>query len=185
MLEHWRHVDRLDTMTPGIHLLKGVEVDILPDGSLDLEDEILAGADYVIAAVHYDTEMSPTRITGRIVKAINHPLVNTLAHPTGRRINRNSPYRANMEDIVVAAGRAGTCLELNAAPDRLDIDDILCRSAHDHGVKVSIATDAHSVRGLDFMRHGINQARRGWLEKGDVLNARTYRSLRKLLKRRK
>jgi len=184
LLEHWRRVERLDAVTPGIHLLKGVEVDILPDGSLDLEDEVLAGADYVIAAVHYDTEMSPTRMTSRIVKAIDHPLVNTIAHPTGRRIDRNPPYGANMEDVVVAAGRAGTCLELNAAPDRLDIDDIVCRSARDHGVTVSIATDAHSVRGLDFMRHGVNQARRGWLEKGDVLNARTYRSLRKLLKDR-
>ncbi|MBU4195109.1 MAG: DNA polymerase III, partial [Actinobacteria bacterium] len=87
--------------------------------------------------------------------------------------------------IVMAAGRAGTCLELNAAPNRLDIDDLACRLAHDHGVKISIATDAHSLRGLDFMKHGINQARRGWLEKGDVLNARTYRSLSKLLNRRR
>ncbi|MBU4302379.1 MAG: DNA polymerase/3'-5' exonuclease PolX [Actinobacteria bacterium] len=185
LLGHWRQVERLDAVTPGIHLLKGVEVDILPDGSLDLEDTILARADYVVVAVHYDTEMSPTRMTGRVVRAINHPLVDTLAHPTGRRINKNPPYGANLEDIVMAAGRAGTCLELNAAPNRLDIDDLACRLAHDHGVKISIATDAHSLRGLDFMKHGINQARRGWLEKGDVLNARTYRSLSKLLNRRR
>ena len=185
LLDHWRRVEKLDQVTPGIHLLKGVEVDVLPDGSLDLDDAVLARADYVVASVHYDTDMSRTRMTRRIVRAINHPLVDTIAHPTGRKIGKNPPYEVNIEDIVVTAGRMGTCLELNAAPQRLDIDDITCRSARDHGVKVSISTDAHSLRGFDFMRHGVNQARRGWLEKGDVLNTRNYRSLKKLLKSHK
>jgi DNA polymerase (family 10) len=181
LLRHWREVEKLDAGTPGIHVLKGVEVDILDDGSLDIADEVLAEADYVVASVHYNTNMPQARMTKRMVNAVSHPHVNALGHPTGRIINKRPPYRVEMKDVIAAAASSGTFLELNAAPDRLDIDDNMCRAARDSGVKVSIATDAHSVKGYDFMRYGANQARRGWLEPGDVINTLNFRSLKKLL----
>lgn len=184
LTEHWRQVDMLNQSLSDIHVLKGVEVDILPDGSLDIEDEVLAQADYVVASVHYDTDMPRPRMTRRLASALDNPNVDTLAHPTGRKINERPAYLVNMDDVIAAAARTDAALELNAAPRRLDIDDLACRSARDHGVKMSIATDAHSVGELDFMRHGVNQARRGWLEKGDVLNTLTYRSLMKYLRHR-
>ncbi|MHB8897104.1 MAG: PHP domain-containing protein, partial [Candidatus Geothermincolia bacterium] len=163
--------------TEGIHVLKGVEVDILKDGSLDIEDEVLRKADFVVASVHYDTDMPRPRMTRRVIEAMENPLVDALGHPTGRKLNERPPYNINMDDVIAAAARTGTALELNANPKRLDIDDRNCRAAKESGVKVVIATDAHSVRELDFMRFGINQARRGWLEAGDVLNTLTFRSL--------
>ena len=184
LLESWREIDRLKRSPSNIHVLKGVEVDILADGSLDIADEVLAQADYVAASVHYDTSMSRAQMTRRILKALSNPNVDTLAHPTGRKINERPPYQVNMDDVIAAAARFDVALELNAAPRRLDIDDLTARSACEHGVKVSVATDAHSVKELDFMRHGVNQARRGWLEKGDVLNTLTYRSLMKYLRHR-
>lgn len=183
LLEHWLEVAELDERTPGIHVLQGVEVDILEDGSLDIDDEVLAQADYVVASVHYNMDIPRARMTRRIVKAVNHPLVDALAHATGRRINKRPPYQVDMEDVIAAAARTGTWLELNAAPDRLDIDDLYCADARRHGVKVSIATDAHHAGGLNFMRYGVNQARRGGLEAGDVVNTLTYRSLKKALRR--
>jgi DNA polymerase (family 10) len=182
LLEHWAEVERLDHRTEGIHVLKGVEVDILEDGTLDIVDEVLARADVVIASVHYDMDLPRPRMTRRIVRAVEHPLVDVLGHPTGRKINERPPYNVNMDDLVSAAARTGTALELNANPLRLDIDDHWCRIAKEHGVKVAISTDAHSARELGFMRYGLNQARRGWLEKGDVLNAMTHRALAARLK---
>jgi DNA polymerase (family 10) len=184
LLESWREIDRLKRPPSNMHVLKGVEVDILADGSLDIADEVLAQADYVVASVHYDTSISRAQMTRRILKAFSNPNVDTLAHPTGRKINERPPYQVNMDDVIAAAARFDVALELNAAPRRLDIDDLTARSACEHGVKVSVATDAHSVKELDFMRHGVNQARRGWLEKGDVLNTLTYRSLMKYLRHR-
>jgi DNA polymerase (family 10) len=181
LLRHWREIEKLDAKTPGIHVLKGVEVDILDDGSLDIADGVLAKADYVVASVHYNTNMTQARMTKRIVAAIKHPHVDALGHPTGRIINKRAAYRVEMEDVIAAAAGTGTFLELNAAPDRLDIDENVCHSARRAGVKVSIATDAHSVNGYDFMRFGVNQARRGWLERADIVNTLTYRSLKKLL----
>jgi DNA polymerase (family X) len=185
LLESWDQIDRLNRSSSRIHVLKGVEVDVLADGSLDIADEVLAQADYVVASVHYDTGMSRARMTRRITKALSNPSVDTLAHPTGRKINERPPYQVNMDDVIAAAARYDVALELNAAPRRLDIDDLISRSACEHGVKVSVATDAHSVKELDYMRHGVNQARRGWLEKGDLLNTLTYRSLMKYLRHRR
>jgi DNA polymerase (family X) len=183
LMEHWRQIDLLNQSMSDTHALKGVEVDILADGSLDIDDEVLARADYVLASVHYDTNMTRPQMTRRLSRALSNRHVDSLAHPTGRKINERPPYAVNMDDVIAAASRYGSVLELNAAPRRLDIDDLTSRSARDHGVKVSIATDAHSVKEMDFMRHGVNQARRGWLEKDDVLNTLTYRSLMKRLRR--
>ena len=182
LLAHWRDIKRIDEKLSGIHILRSVEVDILGDGSLDISDEVLEQADYVVASVHYNTRMSRSRMTRRIVRAIEHPQVRAIGHPTGRILNKRPPYQVDMERVVAAAARTGTFLELNAAPDRLDIDDRVCRAARRHGVKVSIATDAHGMAGMDFMRYGVNQARRGWLEKEDVINTLTYRSLKKFLR---
>ena len=182
LLEHWKELELLDQKTAGIHVLKGVEVDILKDGSLDILDEVLEQADFVVASVHYDTDMPRPQMTRRIIRAMENPLVDALGHPTGRKLNERPPYNVNMDDVIAAAARTGTALELNSNPKRLDIDDHNCRAAREHGVKVVIATDAHSVREMDFMRHGINQARRGWLEKRDVLNTATHRTLSKKLK---
>jgi DNA polymerase (family 10) len=182
LLEHWRRIDDIEKKTPGIHVLKGVEVDILNDGSLDISNEVLERADFVVASVHYDTDMPRPAMTRRVIRAIENPLVDALGHPTGRKLNERPPYNVNMDDVIAAAARTGTALELNSNPKRLDIDDHNCRAAKEHGVRVVIATDAHSVRELGFMRHGINQARRGWLEKRDVLNTATHRTLMKKLK---
>lgn len=185
LLRHWEEVEEAEGAIDGIRLLKGVEVEIHPDGRLDLPDEILAQADYVVASVHYDTGMSRAAMTGRIVWAMKHPLVNAIGHPTGKRVHDGPRYEVYAEDLVVTAARTGTFLEVNAAPDRLDPDDLTCRSARDHGVIMSASTDAHSVAGLDCMRHGVNQARRGWLERLDVLNSRCFRDLTRLLKSHK
>jgi DNA polymerase (family 10) len=161
LLDHWDTITALNEKTEGIHVLKGVEVDILKDGTLDIEDEVLLKADFVVASVHYDTDMPRPQLTRRMIKALEHPLVDALGHPTGRKLNERPPYNVNMDDVVAAAARTGKALELNSNPKRLDIDDRACRSAKEHGVRIVINTDAHSVRELDFMRHGINQARRG------------------------
>ncbi|HEY5531492.1 MAG TPA: DNA polymerase/3'-5' exonuclease PolX, partial [Candidatus Anoxymicrobiaceae bacterium] len=158
LMEHWRQIDLLNQAMSDMHALKGVEVDILADGSLDIDDEVLAQADYVLASVHYDTNMARPQMTRRLSRALSNRHVDSLAHPTGRKINERPPYALNMDDVIAAASRYGSVLELNAAPRRLDIDDLTSRSARDHGVKVSIATDAHSVKEMDFMRHGVNQA---------------------------
>jgi len=184
LLEHWEAVERVAEGVEGIHVLKGVEVDILRDGSLDIADAVLARADVVVASVHYDTDMQRPQMTHRIVRALENPLVDILGHATGRKINERPPYNVNMDEVIAAAARTGTALELNSNPKRLDIDDHNCRSAREHGVKVVVATDAHSARELSFLRYGINQARRGWLEKGDVLNALTYRGLSKDLRKK-
>jgi len=177
LLDHWDAINALDEKTEGIHILKGVEVDILRDGSLDITDEVLRKADFVVASVHYDRDLPRPAMTRRIVRAMEHKFVDALGHPTGRKLNERPPYNVNMDDVIAAAARTGTALELNSNPKRLDVDDRLCRSAKEYGVKIVIATDAHSVKEMDFMRHGINQARRGWLEEDDVLNTLTYRSL--------
>lgn len=184
LLEHWEAVERVAKSVEGIHVLKGVEVDILKDGSLDITGDVLARADVVVASVHYDTDMPRPQMTRRIIRALENPFVDILGHATGRKLNERPPYNVNMDDVITAAARTGTALELNSNPKRLDIDDANCRSAREHGVKVVVATDAHSARELGFMRYGINQARRGWLEKGDVLNTTTYRGLAKALRKK-
>jgi DNA polymerase (family 10) len=184
LVEQWQAIAALDERTPGIHILRGVEVDILDDGSLEMADDVLSQADYVVASVHDSVDMPRPRMTRRIVKAMSHPLVDALGHPTGRKINKKPPYQVNMEDVIAAASRYDTWLELNAAPDRLDIDDLDCAAARQHGVGVTVASDTHRATALDFMRYGLNQARRGGLEPQDVPNTLNYRSLRKALRRK-
>jgi len=176
-------IDRLNGKLQGIVLLKAIEMDILEDGSLDLPDEILKELDLTVCAVHYHFNLSMEEQTERILRAMDNPYFNILAHPSGRLIHRREPYEVDMERLMQAAKDRGCFMELDAQPDRLDLIDLHCKLAKDLGVKVSIATDAHSTADLGFMRWGIGQARRGWLEAPDVLNTRPWPELKKLLKR--
>ena len=167
----------------GITLLTGIEVDILDDGMLDLPDRVLAELDVVIAAVHSKFGLTRERQTERILRALDNPCVALLAHPLGRLIGEREPYDVDMLKIIRKAKARGIFLELNAHPERLDLFDTHCRMARDEGVLVSVNSDAHSVLDFDNLKYGIGQARRGWLEKGDVLNTRGVGEVRRLLRR--
>jgi DNA polymerase (family 10) len=176
-------IDRLNESLDGITLLKGIEVDILEDGALDLPDDLLGRLDLVVGAVHSKFNLARSRQTARILKAMDHPHFTLLAHPTGRLIDSRDPYDVDLPRIIRHAGGRGCFLELNAHPDRLDLLDVHCQMARDAGVLVAINSDAHSVADFDNLAWGVGQARRGWLEKKDVLNARPLKALRPLLKR--
>lgn len=177
-------IDELNRKLKGIRLLKSIEVDIHEDGSLDLPDRSLEELDLTVCAVHSKFKLSRERQTERILKAMENPYFHILAHPSGRLINRREPYEVDMEQIMRAARIRGRVMEVNAHPDRLDLADTYCKMAKDMGVRVAISTDAHSVLDLAFMRFGVSQARRGWLEPDDVLNTRSAEEIKELLGRR-
>jgi len=177
-------IDRLNGKLQGITLLKSIEVDILKHGSLDLPDDILKELDLTVCAVHYDTKLSRNKQTERIIRAMDNPYFTILAHPTGRLINERESYELDLEKVMEAALERGCFLELNAHPDRLDLADGNCKMAREMGVKLAISTDAHRITDLDYMRFGVNQGRRGWLEPEDVINTRSLKELKKLLDRR-
>lgn len=174
-------IDRLNESLDGIRLLKGIEVDILEDGSLDLPDAVLATLDVVVGAVHSRFELPHAKQTKRILKAMDHKYFTLLAHPSGRLIDEREPCDLDMEAVVRHAHERGCGLELNAHPERLDLIDTWCMAAKQQGVLVSIDSDAHSVRDFANLRFGIGQARRGWLEAKDVLNTRPLAELRRLI----
>jgi DNA polymerase (family 10) len=166
----------------GIELLAGSEVNVLPDGSLDYEDELLEELDWVIASVHTSFGMGEQAMTERMIAAIEHPLVDAIGHPTGRLIGRREPYAIDLDAVFAAAAKAGTMLEINANPDRRDLFDIHARGAARAGVRILIDSDAHRTDTLQNMRWGIATARRAWLTAADVANTRTWPELRKLRK---
>jgi DNA polymerase (family 10) len=176
-------IDQLNEEMEDLRILKGIEVDILEDGSLDLPDEALERLDLVIAAVHVKFDLPREEQTERIIRAMDNPRVHILAHPTGRILGERQPYELDMERLMEAAAERGCALELNAHPDRLDLNDIHCKMAKALGVKIAISTDAHRVDHLRMMRYGVGQARRGWLEPEDVINTRSWSDLSDLLKR--
>ena len=176
-------IDQLNAELKGITLLKSIEVDILEDGSLDLPDSALARLDMVVGAVHSSFNLSRAKQTERILRAMQHPYFTLLAHPTGRLIQRRAPYDVDMLRIIREARNRGCFLELNAHPERLDLLDTQCQMAKEEGVLISINSDAHSVYDFANLRFGIGQARRGWLEKHDVLNTRSLKELRLLINR--
>lgn len=176
-------IERLNDELEDIVLLKSVEVDIMEDGSLDLPDEILSKLDLVVCAVHSKLDLSSDKQTERVIRAMDNPNVNILAHPTGRRINERSPYSIDMGQVMDAALERGCFLEVNAQPERLDLNDVYCKMAKDRGLMLAISSDAHGVEALESMRYGVYQARRGWLEPEDVLNTRSWDELEALLKR--
>lgn len=174
-------IDRLNEERLGITLLKGIEVDILDDGALDLPDSVLRRLDLVVGAIHSKFNLSREKQTERILRALERPNFSILAHPSGRLIDEREPYDIDLPRILKALKARGAFVELNAHPERLDLTDIHCRLAKEAGVLVSIATDAHRTQELGYLRFGVGQARRGWLEKRDVLNTRTLAELRPLL----
>jgi DNA polymerase (family 10) len=177
-------IDRLNEKLEGrIVLLKGIELDILEDGALDLPDGILKRLDLRVCSVHYKLDLSRKRQTERILRAMDNRYFNVLGHPTGRLIGQREAYELDLERVVEGAAERGCFLEVNAQPKRLDLDDGGCRLAKETGAKVVISTDAHSAANLDFMRFGVDQARRGWLESGDVINTRSLDALLGLLRR--
>jgi DNA polymerase (family 10) len=179
----WRAIDALRKRLETPVVLKGVEVDILDDGSLDLDDETLGGMDIVVASVHSRFNMSKAQMTRRVVRALQHPRVQILGHPTGRLLGKRDPYPIDMSEVVKAARDYGVLLEINAQPDRLDLNDLHVRMAKDAGVKLVISTDAHRMQELDDIHYGVDQARRGWCEAGDIANTRHLPALRALLAR--
>jgi DNA polymerase (family 10) len=179
-----KEIDRLNGKLKGIVLLKGIELDILEDGSLDLPDDILKELDLTVCSVHYNRKLSREKMTERVIRAMDNPYFNIFGHPTGRLINERPPYEIDLEHIMEAAGERGCFLEINAHPDRLDLSDRYCKMAKDMGLKLAVSTDAHSASDLDFIRFGVDQARRGWLEPDNVLNTRNLKDLKKILQRK-
>ncbi len=188
LLRQWGEIDRLNEAlavegTPPIVVLKGIEVDMLEKGGLDLPDDVLARADWVVASLHYGQNQPRDRITARIIEAVENPRVSVIGHPTGRLINRRPAYDVDIEAVIEACARTGTFLELNANPWRLDLDDRHAAAARRAGVKLVISTDAHSSRGLEVMRCGVLQARRAGLTAADVANTRSLADLLRLMGR--
>src|SRR5262249_36246305 len=181
----WKAIDRLAAKVKGITILKGVEMDILEDGRMDLADDVIADADWVVASIHYGQNQPREQITRRLLNAIENPNVDAIGHPTGRLIGRRKGYDLDLDAVLKAAANHGCCIELNAQPDRLDLDDVALRAARDRGVPIVVNTDSHATQELGFMEFGIYQARRAALEAKHVINTRGLADLRKLLSRRK
>jgi DNA polymerase (family X) len=181
--EQIERVAAVDTRLEGIRLLAGSEVNILPDGTLDYEDELLGRLDWVVASVHTAFGMSEAEMTERMVAAVEHPLVDAIGHPTGRLIERREPYAVDLETVFAAAARTGTLLEINANPDRRDLSEAHARAAVRAGVGIVIDSDAHRPQTLQNMRWGVLTARRGWLSKADVINTRPWAQVKRLRKR--
>ena len=163
-------LEALRAKFPTIRLLHGSEVEIFADGSLDYDDEILAGLDVVVASVHSNFSQSSEQMTERLVAAIHHPQVDVIGHPTGRLLGRRDGYEFDAKVVLQAAAETGTALEINASPERLDLDDVLARRAAELGIPITINSDAHHPEHFEFMRFGIGTARRAWLTAGQVLN---------------
>jgi DNA polymerase (family X) len=176
-------VRALNAELDDFELLIGTETNILPDGTVDYDEELLAQLDWVVASVHTSFGMSEADMTARMVAAIEHPYVDVIGHPTGRKIEKRPPYAVDMERLIEAAARTHTMLEINAAPDRRDLNDIHARAAAEAGVLIVLDSDAHSVRNLDLMRYGVATARRAWLTPAQVANTRPWAELDKLRKR--
>lgn len=173
-LEQIRKIRAAQSKVPGIRLLAGSEVDILKNGQLDLDDEVLAQLDVVVTSVHSYMNLEKAEMTERLLAAIENPYTQILAHPTGRLVLRREPFDYDMEKILDAAKKHDVAVECNAYPDRLDLNDVHLRMAKDRGVKIVISTDSHTAANLKFMKYGVMTARRGWVERADVINALPY-----------
>lgn len=185
VLAQWQEIDNLNRQLAGeFTILKGIECDILEKGGMDLPDDVLAQADWVMASIHYGQKQSRQQITERMLGAIENPHVSAISHPTGRILNRRPPYEVDLDAMFKAAKAHGKFMELNANPARLDLNDVQCAAAKANGILIVISTDAHSTEGLNCMRYGILQARRAGLTKADVVNARSWPELRKLMEKR-
>jgi DNA polymerase (family 10) len=182
MLAQIDRIDAFNARSAGVTILKGIEVDILENGALDLPDSVLARLDLVVGAIHSHFGLSLAKQTERILRTVDRPHFTILAHPAGRLLLEREAYSVDMTRIVRAAKARGCFIELNAHPDWLDLSDIDCRVAKAEGVLVSINSDAHRIEHFANLRFGVGQARRGWLERKDILNAHPLSALRKLLR---
>jgi DNA polymerase (family 10) len=182
-LAHARAIRKLNERLEGITVLAGIECDIRADGSMDLTDECLAELDIVVASVHSALNQEPERMTDRLLRALSCRWVDVLAHPTGRLILKREGYRFDSDRVFTAAAASGVAIEINSQIDRLDLDDVLARAAHDRGVKIVIDSDAHSPAALANVRWGVSVARRAWLQAEDVLNTRPLGEFRAMLRR--
>lgn len=185
LLRQSAEIDSLNVHWKDFKILKGIECDILADGSLDYSDEVLSQFDFVIASVHSQFRMTETDMTRRIVIAMDNPYVTILGHPTGRLLLSREGYPLNMQEVIQAAARSNTVIEINANPYRLDLDWRWCKYAKEQGVLLSINPDAHAPDELDYISYGIGVARKGWLTAADILNTRTLEDLVPLLKRKR
>ncbi len=183
LIEEKKAIAALNRKLRGFKVLAGVEVDIRGDGRMDFDDEILGQLDIVVASIHSGFRQSREQITKRLVSAMRNPYVSVIAHPTGRLIGERDPYEVDMHEMLRVARETKTAVEINAYPLRLDLNDIYVRKAKEMGVRFVISTDTHVVNQFDFMEYGVSIARRGWLEKRDVLNSLSYASLVKALKK--
>lgn len=181
--EYLTFIESVNAEIDGITILKGIEVDILADGSLDLPDSVLQELDIVIGSIHYQQRYPVKQQTDRIIKAMDNPHLHILGHPTGRLLNKRDAMDINLEQIIESAKDKNVVLELNAQPERLDLPHNYAKLAAGMGVKMALSTDAHSTRGLRYMANGITEARRGWLQKADVVNTRPLKEMLKMLKR--
>ena len=180
--KQWKEIDHLNTKLKNFRILKGTEVDILPDGSLDFPDSLLAEFDFVIASVHSKFKMTEKEMTQRITKALKNKYVTMIGHPTGRLLLEREPYPVNLFEVVNVASDYGKAMELNSHPSRLDIDWTICKFAKSKGVPVSINPDAHRTSGIEVLKFGVGIARKGWLTTKDVLNTRPLKEIEKFLK---
>ncbi len=170
--QQWKEIDKLNRTLRGFKVLKGIEVDILEKGGLDLDDDVLGKSDWVVASVHYGQNQSREQITKRMLGAIENPYVCAIAHPTGRLINRRKPYEVDLDAVLQAARDNHKMMELNSNPSRLDLDDVACATAKSLGIPIVISSDSHSTEGFGVLRYGVLQARRAGLTKADVANTR-------------
>jgi DNA polymerase (family X) len=182
----WAEIDALNARCRGkFHVFKGTECDILPDGTLDYPDDLLAGFDYVVASVHSSFGLPRDEMTARIVRAVSNPRVTMLGHPTGRLLLARDGYAVDLDAVIEAAAQAGTMIEINANPHRLDLDAPHCRRARNRGVTIVVNPDAHSTGGLADLEYGVAVARRGWLARNDVFNTRPLQEITRLLGQRR
>ena len=176
-------IRELNQRLEGIEVLIGTETNIGVDGRPDYDDELLAQLDWVIGSVHTSFAIGSDAMTARMIAAIEHPLIDAIGHPTGRKIEKRRPYALDVERVIEAAARTGTMLEINSAPDRRDLNELHARAAAEAGVPVLVDSDAHSVRNLELLRYGVATARRAWLTPAQVANARRWAELAPLRKR--
>ena len=183
LMEEKKEIDAVNKRLKGFRLIAGIEVDIRSDGNMDFPDDVLKEMEIVVASIHSGFRQSKEQITKRLVSAMRNPYVSIIAHPTGRLIGERDPYDVNMNEILKVAKETGTAIEINAYPLRLDLNDVYAKMAKEIGVPIVISTDTHIANQFDYMSYGVSIARRGWLEKKDVLNTLSYKSLIKTLRK--
>jgi len=177
-------IERINARSQGFQLLQGCELEICADGSLDLNDDVLAGFDVVVASVHTGLRQERERVTERVLRAVRNPHVDVIGHLTGRLLGQREESAVDVEAVLQEAARTGTAIEVNGIPERLDLDDVHIQRALELGVMLAVDSDGHSVGALQAMRYGVATARRGWASAAQVLNTRSLRQLRTWLRRR-